>query len=100
MFKPFFFLEGGIYEFFLLYWIAQLFSWNYSGEPGPLKAAVVGLAAMNKGIKVIVLMFDKISLRGIATKRSITQRLWHKTELLLNVAAHNVAVTKRKSYIT
>jgi hypothetical protein len=35
---------------------------------------------------------------GTATKRSITQRLRHKTKLLLNVAAHNVAVTKRKSY--
>jgi hypothetical protein len=37
---------------------------------------------------------------GTATKRSITQRLHHKTKLLLNVAAHNVAVTKRKSYKT
>jgi hypothetical protein len=35
-----------------------------------------------------------------ATKRSITQRLRHKTYLSLNVAAHNVAVTKRKSYKT
>ncbi len=37
---------------------------------------------------------------GTATKRSITQRLRHKTWLLQNVAAHNVAVTKRKSYKT
>jgi hypothetical protein len=36
--------------------------------------------------------------RGTATKRSITQCLRHKTKLLLNVAAHNVAVTKRDSY--
>jgi len=37
---------------------------------------------------------------GTATKRSITQRLCHKTLLLLNEPAHNVAVTKRKSYKT
>jgi hypothetical protein len=39
-------------------------------------------------------------LKGTATKRSITQHLRHKTYLLLNVAAHNVTVTKRKSYKT
>jgi hypothetical protein len=37
---------------------------------------------------------------GTATKRSITQSLRHKTWLLLNLDAHNVAVTKRKSYKT
>jgi hypothetical protein len=38
--------------------------------------------------------------KATATKRSITQRLRHKTQQLLNVAAHNVAVTKRKCYKT
>ncbi len=37
---------------------------------------------------------------GTATKRRSTQRLCHKTWLLLNIAAHNVAVTKCNSYKT
>ncbi len=40
------------------------------------------------------------SLHGTATKRSITYRKRHLMWLLLNVAAHNVEVTKCKSYKT
>jgi hypothetical protein len=51
-----------------------------------------------KRINMVAVCVENLCYIGTATKRSITQRLRHKTYLLRNVAAHNVAVTKRKSY--
>jgi hypothetical protein len=49
---------------------------------------------------LIAKLFCRKGSMSTATKRSITQHKRHLTSLLLNVAAHNVEVTKHKSYKT